>query len=83
MSTNEPLNTARYTGFFHTIWNGEAHYHLTEANGQSFKLRIDPAVLARYGGAAMLDRKQVCVNATQIKDALNQLQVISFCEVPR
>lgn len=79
MIPTEPSpNRITVTGWFTTIWNGEPHYWITDAQGQTFQLLLDPEVARPLGGSSELDRKQVTVLGEVISESPPVLRVVSI-----
>ena len=46
---------------FTIVWNGEARYMFTDAQGRNFELVVTDEILGKFGGPLSLDRKTVRV----------------------
>lgn len=54
------------TGMFHTVWNGEPRYFLTDEQGTTTELLLDEALARPYGGTIAIDRKRVRIQGTVV-----------------
>ena len=56
-----PGGQVEITGWFTTVWNGEAQYFITDEQGQTTQLLLEEAVARPLGGPLALDRKRVTI----------------------
>jgi len=80
--TSEP-NLITVTGWFTTIWNGEAHYSITNDQGQTFKLQLDEELTKPLGGPLELDRKRVTITGELISEKPATIHVLSIQFAPK
>lgn len=65
-------------GWFTTIWNGDAHYFLTNQSGEQTELFIDEEVRKKLGGLLSYDRKIVSISGVRVNAPREGLQIASI-----
>ena len=70
-------NTVTITGWFTTVWNGGAHYSITDAQGQTTTLLMEDAIAKPLGGPLALDRKRVTIVGEIVSDLPRTVRVLS------
>lgn len=66
------------SGWFHVIWNGGAHYLLTDDNGRSTRLLLDEALTKSFGGPLALNRRRVKVTGEPVEGRPDTIRVLSI-----
>lgn len=65
-------------GWLTIVWNDQAHFFLTDDEGNTHELLLDESLTGPLGGPLALDRKRVAVTAVVVKDRPDVLQVLSI-----
>lgn len=81
-SSADPDAITTLRGWFNIVWNGEAHFFLTDDLGRTWELNIDEAELIPLGGPLALDRKRVEIEGMVLSDSLGELRVASMTVLP-
>jgi hypothetical protein len=72
-----PGGQVEITGWFTTVWNGEAYYSITDEQGQTTQLLLEEAVAKPLGGPLALDRKRVTILGEVVNGSPRIVRVIS------
>ena len=72
-----PGGQVEITGIFTTVWNGEAHYFITDEQGQTTQLLLEEAVARPLGGPLALDRKRVTILGEVVSESPRIVRVTS------
>jgi hypothetical protein len=75
--TPTPSGQVVITGWFTTVWNGEAHYSITDAQGQTTSLLLEDEVAKPLGGPLELDRKRVTIMGEVVSGSPRIVRVLS------
>jgi hypothetical protein len=70
-------NMVTITGWFTTVWNGEAHYSITDDQGQTTELLMEDETAKPLGGPLQLDRKRVTITGEIVSDSPRTVRVLS------
>jgi hypothetical protein len=77
VSPTQRSNTVTITGWFTTVWNGEAHYSITDDQGQTTELLMEDEIAKPLGGPLQLDRKRVTITGEIVSDSPRTVRVLS------
>lgn len=75
LETPELGKTITMTGWFVIVYNGGAHYSVTESDGAKAVLEISDAVAAELGGVRQFDRQRVMVEGKVVNQKPLTIQV--------
>lgn len=75
LETPELGKTITMTGWFVTVYNGGAHYTVTEPEGAKAVLEISETAAAEWGGVRQFDRQRVMVQGKVVNQNPLTIQV--------
>ena len=79
VSTSAPEmdETLTIRGWFTIVWNDQAHYFLTDDDGNTHELLLDESLTGPLGGPLALDRQRVVITAVVLSDRPDVLRALS------
>jgi len=60
--------TLTIRGWFTIVWNDQAHYFITDDEGNTRELLLEDSLVSALGGPLALDRKRVVITAEVLSD---------------
>lgn len=67
-SVPEMDETLTIRGWFTIVWNDQAHYFITDDEGNTRELLLEDSLVSALGGPLALDRKRVVITAEVLSD---------------
>lgn len=77
-SGNPAQEIVSMTGIFTTVWNGDAHYSLTDDAGNRYTILLEAETAKSIGGPLNADRKRVVLEGYFVSEAKDVFQVTSI-----
>lgn len=66
------------TGWLTTVWNGGAHYSITDEEGNTFKLQLAEELTKPLGGPLAVDRQKVTITGEIVNENPPTILVLSI-----
>lgn len=76
-SAPETGETLTIRGWFTIVWNDQAHYFITDDDGNTREVLLDDRLTRPLGGPLALDRKRVVITAVILSDRPDVLRALS------
>ena len=71
-------NIITVIGVLTTVWNGGAHYSITDEEGKTFKLQLDEELTKPLGGPLAIDRQKVTITGELVSEDPPTILVLSI-----